>query len=77
MGEIENTAMKIIHVYEDFYLDKEKRKILDNLFDRFLSIVDINGQMDIYEATVALSRSHPREYAELLKALKDESLISD
>lgn len=77
MGEIEDMAMKIFNAYEDFYLDKDKRKIFEDLFDKFLSTVDINGKMEPYDAIVALSRSHRSEFDQMVKSLKDQSLIPD
>jgi hypothetical protein len=77
MGEIEDMAMKIFNAYEDFYLDKDKRKIFEDLFDKFLSVVDINGQMEPYDATVALGRSHRSKFDQMVKSLKDQSLIPD
>ena len=75
MGEIENIAMKICNIYEDFYFDKEKRKIFDDLFNRYLSVVDLHGTMDVYEAIVSLGRGHRFEFDQLVKALKDQSLL--
>lgn len=77
MGEIEDIAIKIYNAYEDFYFDKEKRKIYDDLFNRYLSVVDLYGTMDVYEAVVSLGHQHPFEFDELVKALKDQSLLPE
>jgi predicted urease superfamily metal-dependent hydrolase len=77
MGEIENMAMKIFNAFEDFYLDKEKRTYFEALFDKYLSIVDIDGKTETYDAIVSLGRYHPVEFDQMVKALKDQSLLPD
>ncbi len=77
MGEIEDMAMKIFNAYEDFYLNKDKRKIFEDLFDKFLSTVDINEKMEPYDVIVALGISHRSEFDQMVKSLKDQSLIPD
>jgi hypothetical protein len=37
MGEIEDMAMKIFNAYEDVFYEKDKKKIFENLFDRYLT----------------------------------------
>ena len=75
--EIKSMAMKIFNAYEDFYLDKDKRKIFDDLFDRYLTLVDMDRFMDTYDAIVSLGQNHRFEYDLMVKTLKDHSLISD
>jgi hypothetical protein len=75
MGEIEDTAMKIFNAYEDHYLDKEKRKIFEDLFDRYLTVVDTTGQTEPYDAIVKLGHRHRLEFDKMVKSLKDHSLI--
>lgn len=77
MKEITDMAMKIFNAYEDFLLDKDKRKIFDDLFDRFLTIVDIDGKTDTYDAIVSLGLFHRSEFDQMVKTLKDHSLIPD
>jgi len=77
MGEIENIAMKICNIYEDFYFDKEKRIIFDDLFNRYLSVVDLHETTDVYDAIVSLGRGHQFEFDQLVKALKDQSLLPE
>jgi len=62
MGEIEDMAMKIFNVYEDVFYEKDKRKIFENLFSRYLSIVDTLGTMHPYCAIVSLGHSHRLEF---------------
>jgi hypothetical protein len=75
MSEIQDMAMKIFNAFEDFYLDKDKRKIFNDLFDRYLSIVDVDGRMDTYDAIVSLGVSHRLEFDQMVKVLKEHSLI--
>ncbi len=77
MSEIQDMAMKIFNAFEDFYLDKDKRKIFNDLFDKYLSIVDIDGRMDTYDAIVLLGVKHRSEFDQMIKVLKEHSLIPD
>jgi predicted urease superfamily metal-dependent hydrolase len=74
---IEDMAMKIFNAFEDFYLDKVKREIFEDLFDKYLTVVDTTGQTETYEAIVSLGYKYPADYEKLVKALKDQGLISD
>lgn len=76
MSEIQDMAMKIFNAFEDFYLDKDK-KIFNELFDRYLSIVDVDGRMDTYDAIVSLGIYHRSEFDQMVKVLKEHSLIPD
>jgi len=77
MSEIQDMAMKIFNAFEDFYLDKDKRKIFNDLFDKYLSIVDIDGRMDTYDAIVLLGVKYRSEFDQMIKVLKEHSLIPD
>jgi hypothetical protein len=75
MGEIEDTAMRIFNAYEDVFYEKEKKKIFESLFDKYLNIADPVGTMEPYDAIVSLGHRHRIEFDLLVKALKDNSLI--
>jgi hypothetical protein len=77
MSEIEDMAMKIFNAFEDFYLDKDKRKIFNDLFDKYLSTVDVGGRMDTYDAIVSLGVYHRLEFDQMVKVLKEHALIPD
>ena len=74
---IEDMAMKIFNAFEDFYLDKDKREIFEELFDKYLTVVDTTGQTEPYEAIVSLGYKHPDMYEKMVAALKAQALISD
>ncbi len=74
---IEDMAMKIFNAFEDFYLDKDKRKIFDDLFDKYLTVVDTTGQTETYDAIVSLGYRHRADFDRMVKELKDQSLIPD
>jgi predicted urease superfamily metal-dependent hydrolase len=74
---IEDMAIKIFNAFEDFYLDKDKRKIFEDLFDKYLTAVDATGQTEPYDAIVSLGYKYPADYEKMVKALKDQALISD
>ncbi|HZV46964.1 MAG TPA: hypothetical protein VFG06_06430, partial [Thermodesulfovibrionales bacterium] len=62
MEDIKKIAMKIFHSYEDFYLDKENRKIFEDLFDKYLIKVDSTGKMEIYDAVIKLAGQYRDDY---------------
>ena len=77
MEDIKKIAMKIFHSYEDFYLDKEKRKIFEDLFDKYLMKVDSTGKMEIYDAVIKLAGQYRDDYDQMVKALKEHSLLPE
>jgi hypothetical protein len=68
-------AMKIFNAYEDVFYEKDKKKIFEDLFDRYLTIADPVGTMHPYDAIVSLGHRHRSEFDQMVKALKDQSLI--
>jgi hypothetical protein len=77
MSDLENMAMKIFNAYEDFYLDREKSKIFEELFDRYLTAVDEDGKTEPYEALVSLGHKHPEDFEKMVITLKNQSLLPD
>jgi hypothetical protein len=74
---IEDMAMKIFNAFEDYYLDKDKREIFEDLFDKYLTVVDTTGQTETYDAIVSLGYQHRADFDEMVKILKDQALICD
>jgi hypothetical protein len=77
MEDIKKIAMKIFHSYEDYYLDKENRKIFEDLFDKYLMKVDSTGKMEIYDAVIKLAGQHRDDYDQMVKTLKEHSLLPE
>lgn len=77
MKEIADMAMKIFNAYEDYYLDRDKAKIFETLFDKYLIIVNEDGKTEPYDAIVWLGINHRPDFDEMVKVLKDHSLITD
>jgi len=75
MGEIENIAMQIFHAYEDLYLDLDKRKIIEELFDKYLPVVADDGKTEPYDALLLLAEHHRADFDQMVKALREHSLI--
>jgi hypothetical protein len=75
MENIKNIAMNIYHSYEDAYLDKEKRKIFEDLFDKYLVKVDSTGTMEIYDAVIRLASQYRDNYDHMVKTLKEHGLL--
>ncbi len=77
MEETKNIAMKIFHAYEDSYLDKEKRKLFETLFDTYLSRVDHSGTMEVYDAVIALAQQYPNDFDDMLRRMKESALFPE
>ena len=77
MEDVKNMAMQVFHSYEDYYLDKEKRKIFEELFDRYLAKVDDSGTMEIYDAALKLAQQSRSDFDSMIKTLKARSLLPE
>ncbi len=75
MDDVKKIAMTLYHSYEDHYLDKEKRKIFEDLFDRYLTKVDTLGTLEVYDAAVKLAEQYPGDFEALIKTLREHSLL--
>lgn len=69
-------AQEISFAYEDHFNDKEKRDLFGALFDRYLSQVDPDGSMVHYDAIMLLARKNRDEFEQMLKEMREASLIS-
>lgn len=76
MPEVEDLAFKIIAAFEDEYFLPAKRNAFNAVFNKYLPLVDPQGSMDPYDASVELGYSHRAEFNEMIKELKEQSLIS-
>jgi hypothetical protein len=77
MEGIKKVAMEIFHSYEDSYLDKERRKIFEDLFDKYLTKVDSTGTMEIYDAVLKLEHQYRSDFDSMIKTLKEHSLLAE
>ena len=77
MEDIKKIAMGIFQSYEDSYLDKEKRKIFEDLFETFLTKVDTSGTMEIYDAVIKLAAEYRGDFDHMVKTLKQHSLLPE
>ncbi len=76
MGDVEDIALKIFHAFEDLYFEKDKGKIFDDVFERYFSFVEIEQFMDVYDVLVSLGINHRKQFDEMVKELKSQSIIS-
>lgn len=76
MAEIEDVALKIINAFEDNYFDVAKRNVFVALFQRYLSLADPEGEMEQYDAIVALGHRHRDEFDRMVSEFKGRALIS-
>lgn len=77
MEDIKKIAMSIFHSYEDAYLDKEKRKIFEDLFDKYLMKVDSTGAMEIYDAVIKLADGYRGDFDQMVRTLNEHSLLPE
>jgi hypothetical protein len=77
MEKITLTAQKISFAFEDLYEDKEKRSAFAALFNKYFSEVDPAGVMVPYDAIVALGRTAPDKFDQMVKEMQEMKLISD
>jgi len=77
MEDVKKVAMEIFHSYEDSYLDKERRKIFEDLFDKYLTKVDTTGTMEIYDAVLKLEQQYRGDFDSMIKTLKEHSLLAE
>ncbi|MEW6117204.1 MAG: hypothetical protein AB1553_09935 [Nitrospirota bacterium] len=75
MPEVEDIAFKISAAFEDDYFVAAKRNLFNAVFNKYLPIVDPAATMEPYEAIVELGYKHRNEFDEMVKALKELSLI--
>ncbi|GBE04816.1 MAG TPA: hypothetical protein ENG80_06110 [Nitrospirae bacterium] len=68
-------AQNIHNAYEDNYSDKKIRSQFEALFDRFLAPVDPEATMEPYDVIIVLGRQNPKEFEQMLKEMKERSLI--
>jgi predicted transcriptional regulator YdeE len=77
MEDVKKVAMTIFHSYEDSYLDKDRRKNFEELFEKYLTKVDTKGTMEIYDAVIKLEHQYRSDYDSMVKALKEHSLLPE
>lgn len=70
-------AQEISFAFEDLYHDVDKRNKFTSIFDRYLVQMDPSGTMEPYDAIILLGRAKPEEFKQMLKELKEFSLIPD
>ncbi|RJQ16113.1 MAG: hypothetical protein C4560_10275 [Nitrospiraceae bacterium] len=72
---IEQITQKISFAYEDLFFETDKRNLFLGIFRRYLLPVDPFVQMEPYDAIILLGREAPAEFEQMVKELKDLSLI--
>jgi hypothetical protein len=77
MEDIKKIAMQIFHSYEDSYLDKERRKMFEDLFEKYLTKVDKTGTTEIYDAVIKLEHQYRSDFDSMIKTLREHSLLPE
>ena len=79
MSENENWPLKIFNAFEDLYFEKDKGKIFDAVFTKYFTLVDVHIEqhMDLYDVLVLIRSRHPEQFDEMVRELREHSLISD
>jgi hypothetical protein len=77
MSDSENLPLKIFHAFEDLYFEKDKGKIFDNIFSRYVPFVELNPHMDLYDVLVELKTKHRSHFDEMVREFRENKLIGD
>lgn len=77
MSDTENLPLKIFNSFEDLYFEKDKGKLFDKIFSRYIVLVDFDRHMDLYDVLVLLSKNHSLQFDEMVKELRKNALIND
>ena len=75
--DIQDMALKILYAFEDLYFEKDKGKIFDDIFSKYIPHVVADGKMDIYDVLVSLGTGHRAEFDKMVSELRADSLIKD
>jgi len=77
MSDIANLPLKIFHSFEDLYFEKDKGKLFDKIFSKYIVLVDIDPHMDLYDVLVVLSKEHRLKFDEMVNELRENALINE
>jgi hypothetical protein len=77
MVDSQDMALKIFNAFEDLYFEEGKGKIFDTVFSKYFPLVDIDRHMDLYDVLLLLSTKHRKKFDEMVKELRDHSIICD
>ena len=77
MSDTENLPMKIFHAFEDLYFEKDKGKLFDKIFSKYIVLVDHDHHMDLYDVLVLIRKEHRLKFDEMVKELRENKLIKD
>ena len=75
--KVAQIAQQVVFAFEDLFHDESKRSMFNAMFNQYLSQVDSRGNMNPYEAIIALSQSNYAEFEQMIQEMKDKGLISD
>jgi hypothetical protein len=78
LDRISHIAQEISFAFEDHFDDEEKRELFYSLFNRYLAPLDpTDTLLEPYDAIIKLWRTNPTQFDQLLKEMKESSLIPD
>jgi hypothetical protein len=68
-------AQTITWAFEDQFFEKDKRRMFQLIFERYLNPVDPAGELEPYDAIIKLGRKSPDDFNKMVKELRDKGLI--
>ena len=77
MSDTANLPLKIFHSFEDLYFEKDKGKLFDKIFSKYIVLVDHDPHMDLYDVLVLIRKEHRLKFDEMVKELRENDLIKD
>ena len=77
MSDTANLPLKIFHSFEDLYFKKDKGKLFDKIFSKYIVLVEIDPHMDLYDVLVLLSKEHRLKFDEMVNELRENALINE
>ena len=75
LDKISMIAQTIIFSYEDLFHDETKKKLFIAFFEQYLSPLDPEGRLEIYDVIIRLARHNPVEFEQMLKEMEQAGLI--
>ncbi len=76
IDEIGLIAQEIVFAFEDDFNDLGKRKLFEEFFNEYLSIVDPKENLQHYDAIIKLGSMHPEAFGQMVEKMKESSLIA-
>jgi hypothetical protein len=75
LDKISLIAQTISFAFEDLFSDEKKKNKFVELFEKYLSPVDPDGNLEPYDAIIKLGRKNPSEFDLMVREMQEAALI--